>query len=102
MQFARNHKAIATIVPFPADHCEGLRGGIRDEGKLSHCRARILHQRERWQTKFFAGHAIDLAHFGRGDDFHASAQVPAISRQLSAISLKQIGTWTKCSRLEEM
>src|SRR6185437_4684579 len=71
MQLACGHKAIATVVPFSANHANGVEVEmlLREFGYRS---ARILHQGERRHTIFFCGEAVDFAHLRRSDDLHGT------------------------------
>ncbi len=79
MQLACDDESVAAVVAFAADDAECFGRGIRQQSEFCHCRSSVLHQRERRHAEAFAGDAIDLAHFGGGDDFHDQSRLAKLS-----------------------
>src|SRR6476661_202938 len=69
MQLAGGDESIAPIIALAADHAHGIEIKV-PLGKFRHCAACILHQCERWNAVLLRGKAVDLTHFGGGNDLH--------------------------------
>ena len=75
VQLSRNHETVPAIVSFAADDCDALGRGVLRQRKFGHGGARIFHQSQRGDTEALTGGAVNLAHFGRSDDFHGGSAV---------------------------